>query len=301
MAAGRRGALVDGAAHRGHDVGVVDAEIEAIFVLLEAPLVDVRRAIGLAVLSTARMTGFVAPYMTQWWWIVSFVALLALVWTVVSLLDLADARSLAVGALGVAVVELVKSGPTAPSPNEVALHRLRDLLEWDGGDGPERMRKAIEVAWMERFGSAAERRSCREVTTCLTSMWATRTMSATMAQVVSTASTSPSLIFCSACAACSGNCMDSKASAMLICSSMGSTEVSPIRYSEPGCGSLAARAIISSDSRWAGDRRKAPAAFALAAGVEVSRGAAIAPEEESAAPAPNEAAGEGSPATRGSE
>ena len=74
-----------------------------------------------------------------------------------------DTASRLAFALGVAVVELVKSGPTAPSPNEVALHRLRDLLEWDGGDGPERMRKAIEVAWMERFGSAAERRSCREV------------------------------------------------------------------------------------------------------------------------------------------
>lgn len=74
-----------------------------------------------------------------------------------------DTASRLAFALGVAVVELVKSGPTAPSPNEVAIHRLRDLLEWDGGDGPERMRKAIEVAWMERFGSAAERRSCREV------------------------------------------------------------------------------------------------------------------------------------------
>lgn len=92
--------------------------VGAVLLLVVAAVVAVRRrhvdvaildgiavvAIGLAVLSTARMTGFVAPYMTQWWWIVSFVALLALVWTVVSLLDLADARSLAVGALGVAVV-----------------------------------------------------------------------------------------------------------------------------------------------------------------------------------------------------
>jgi len=92
--------------------------VGAVLLLVVATVVAVRRrhvdvaildgiavaAIGLAVLSTARMTGFVAPYMTQWWWIVSFVALLALVWTVVSLLDLADARALAVGALGVAVV-----------------------------------------------------------------------------------------------------------------------------------------------------------------------------------------------------
>ena len=74
-----------------------------------------------------------------------------------------DTASRLAFALSVAVAELIKSGPTAPSPNEVAIHRLRDLLEWDGGDGPERMRKAIEVAWMERFGSTAERRSCREV------------------------------------------------------------------------------------------------------------------------------------------
>ena len=92
--------------------------VSALVLLVVAAVVAVRRrrldvalldgiavaAIGLAVLSTARMTGFVAPYMTQWWWIVSFVALLALVWTVVSLLDLADARALAVAALGVAVV-----------------------------------------------------------------------------------------------------------------------------------------------------------------------------------------------------
>lgn len=74
--------------------------------------------ICLALLSTSRVTGFVAPYMVQWWWVVSLVGLLALVWTFAEVVGAGDSRGLAIVVLSAASITagavIVRDVPVEP-------------------------------------------------------------------------------------------------------------------------------------------------------------------------------------------
>ncbi len=96
-------------------------------------------AIALGTLSTARLTGFVAPYMIRWWWAISMFATLGLTWAVIGALlrrsarRADDRRELAVAAVAstVAVVAAVVfvSGNEGQLPQHALSVALDEVAE----------------------------------------------------------------------------------------------------------------------------------------------------------------------------
>lgn len=88
--------------------------------------------IGIALVATTRVAGLLAPYLTQWWWVISFMAVLGIVWTAACLTGIDGLRAVPVVALalaaGVGGFTTVRDIPVEPpmATVSVALSHLVD-------------------------------------------------------------------------------------------------------------------------------------------------------------------------------